>query len=97
VYTERLAPGDRLLLYTDGIIEGQAPDGRSFGMQRLTDFFLWRGDGRTPAPETLRQLNRAITGFQDGRLSDDATIVMVEWRPAQLERELIPQARDGEA
>lgn len=97
VYTERLAPGDRLLLYTDGIIEGQAPDGRSFGMQRLTDFFLWNGNGRTPAPETLRQLNRAITDFQHGRLSDDATIVMVEWRPAQLERELIPQARDGEA
>ena len=97
VYTERLAPGDRLLLYTDGIVEGQAPDGRSFGMQRLTDFFLWGGDDRTPAPETLRQLNRAITSFQHGRLSDDATIVMVEWRPAQLERELIPQARDGEA
>ncbi len=97
VYTERLAPGDRLLLYTDGIIEGQAPDGRSFGMQRLTDFFLWDGNGRTPAPETLRQLNRAISDFQQGRLSDDATIVMVEWRPAQLERELTPQARDGEA
>ena len=97
VYTERLAPGDRLLLYTDGIIEGQAPDGRSFGMQRLTDFFLWDGNGRRPAPETLRQLNRAITDFQHGRLSDDATIVMVEWRPDQLERELIPQARDGEA
>ena len=97
VYTERLAPGDRLLLYTDGIIEGQAPDGRSFGMQRLTDFFLWDGNGRMPAPETLRQLNRAITDFQHGRLSDDATIVMVEWQPDQLERELIPQARDGEA
>src|SRR5450631_585842 len=97
VYTERLAPGDRLLLYTDGIIEGQAPDGRSFGMQRLTDFFLWDGNGRTPAPETLRQLNRAIADFQHGWLSDDATIVMVEWRPARLERELIPQARDGEA
>ncbi len=97
VYTERLAPGDRLLLYTDGIIEGQAPDRRSFGLQRLTDFFLRDGNGRIPAPETLRQLNRAIADFQHGRLSDDATIVMVEWRPAQLERELIPQARDGEA
>ncbi len=97
VYTEQLAPGDRLLLYTDGIVEGQAPDGRSFGMQRLTEFFVRDGEARTPAPETLRQLNRAITGFQHGRLSDDATIVMVEWRPAQLERELIPQARDHQA
>ncbi len=66
-------------------------------MQRLTEFFVRDGEARTPAPETLRQLNRAITGFQHGRLSDDATIVMVEWRPAQLERELIPQARDHQA
>lgn len=96
VYTEQLSPRDRLLLYTDGIIEGRA-DGESFGLQRLTEFFTGPGETRTPAPETLRRLNRAITGYQQGRLSDDATIVMVEWRPDQLERELSPQARDGEA
>ncbi len=90
VYTERLEPGDRLLLYTDGIIEGRAADDRPFGVQRLTDFFVRRGDAQLPAPETLRQLNRAIVDYQCGRLSDDATVVMVEWMPDSPGDQLTP-------
>ncbi len=34
----RLEPGDRLLLYTDGITEARSPAGEFFGEQRLADF-----------------------------------------------------------
>jgi hypothetical protein len=33
------------------------------------------------ASETLRRLNRAIVDFQDDHLSDDATTVLLEWKP----------------
>jgi hypothetical protein len=90
VQTEQLEPGDRVLLYTDGVTEGRAADGTPFGEQRLSDFIIRHSDSRTPAPETLRRLNRAITDFQHSRLADDATIVMVEWMPDHPERQLTP-------
>jgi hypothetical protein len=90
VHTERLEPRDRLLLYTDGVTEGRAPDGTAFGEQRLSDFVIRHSNDGTPAPEALRRLNRAITEYQHGRLSDDATIVMLEWMPDHPERQLTP-------
>ncbi|MEV5707872.1 PP2C family protein-serine/threonine phosphatase [Actinoallomurus sp. NPDC052274] len=84
VYTEQLQPQDRLLLYTDGVVEARAADGSQFGVRRLSDFVIRHSAAGLPAPETLRRLNRAIIDFQHGRLADDATTVLVEWRPGNL-------------
>lgn len=81
VYTERLEPRDRILLYTDGITEGRAADGSQFGVERLSDFVIRHSQAGTPAPETIRRLHHAISDYQHGRLVDDATIVMIEWMP----------------
>ena len=81
VCTERLEPGDRMLLYTDGVTEGRAADGSRFGVDRLSDFVIRHSHSGTPAPEMLRRLNWTITEFQHGQLSDDATIVLIEWMP----------------
>ena len=80
VYTEHLEPRDRILLYTDGVVEGRAR-GSQFGLERLTDFIIRHSASGTPAPETLRRLNHAILDHQHGRLSDDATTVLIEWMP----------------
>jgi len=88
-YTERLQPGDRLLLYTDGITDGRSADGTTFGVERLSDFVIRHSNAGTSAHETLRRLNHAIVEYQNDRLTDDATIVLVEWMPARPERLLI--------
>jgi serine phosphatase RsbU (regulator of sigma subunit) len=90
VCAEKLEPGDRLLLYTDGVTEGRAPDGTPFGLRRLADFIVRHSSTSLPAPETMRRLNHAILSYQHGRLLDDATAVLIEWQPDQPGRHLTP-------
>jgi len=90
LHTERLEPRDRVLLYTDGVTEGRAADGTPFGLQRLADFIIRHNSALLPAPETMRRLNHAIVDYQQGRLRDDATAVLVEWQPDQPGTTLLP-------
>lgn len=90
ICTEKLEPGDRVLLYTDGVTEGRAADGMPFGVERLADFIIRQSAAGLPAPETMRRLKRAILEYQHGRLRDDATIVLVEWQPGRPGRSLTP-------
>jgi hypothetical protein len=88
--TERLEPRDRVLLYTDGVTEGRAADGTPFGLERLADFIVRHSSADLPAPETMRRLNHAILDYQHGRLRDDATAILIEWRPEDPGRNLAP-------
>lgn len=83
---ERLQPGDRSLLYTDGVIQARDPDGECFGTERLVEFTTRECAAGLPAAETLRRLNHTILAPQHGTLQDDATTVMVEWLTDQPER-----------
>lgn len=79
VGVEQLEPGDRLLLYSDGITEARDTAGGFFGQQRLLEFAEHAAAAELSAPETLRRLGAAVLRHQDGRLQDDATLLMVEW------------------
>lgn len=81
--SERLQPGDRLLLYTDGVIEARDRHGTFFGTDRLVELTARQAAAGRPAAETLRRLNHAILDHQEGVLQDDASAVLVEWRTAQ--------------
>jgi serine phosphatase RsbU (regulator of sigma subunit) len=86
---EQLAQGDQLLLYTDGVTDGQAADGTPFGLVRLADI-IRRSAAHMPAPELMRRLNHAILDYQHGQMRDDATAVLIEWQPADPSRSLMP-------
>jgi serine phosphatase RsbU (regulator of sigma subunit) len=79
VFEEQLEPGDRLLLYTDGMTEARDADGELFGVERLVDI-ITRIAGDDPPPETLRRLMHAVQEHCDLPMRDDATVVTIEWR-----------------
>jgi serine phosphatase RsbU (regulator of sigma subunit) len=79
VVREHLEPGDRLLLYSDGVTEARDHQGRFFGERRLVELTEHAAAGQLSAPETLRRLAAAVLEHQDGQLQDDATLLLVDW------------------
>jgi hypothetical protein len=86
VAEETLEPGDRLLLYTDGVIEARDNAGEQFGTDRLVDLAERSEVAELPAPETLRRLAHSVMEHQGGLPTDDATILLVEWSEKAAER-----------
>ena len=80
VGSEQLEPGDLVLVFTDGVVEARSPDGEFFGVERLTDLVLRHLAGGLPPAETMRRAVRELLDHQQGQLSDDATLLLVEWR-----------------
>ncbi|MFF0750720.1 PP2C family protein-serine/threonine phosphatase [Streptomyces sp. NPDC004267] len=76
-----LQPGDRLLLFTDGVTDARSSAGELFGEQRLTDAVVRSLAAGLPAPEALRRLIKQILVHQDHHLHDDATVLLAEWHP----------------
>lgn len=72
------APGDRLLLITDGMVEASSQDGDAFGEERLIE--LLQATGRERPSEVVRKLTRAVVEHRATTLDDDATAVCVDYR-----------------
>lgn len=80
VTSTQLEPDDRLVLFSDGIIEARSDTGEFFGEDRLVEQLARALDTGLPAPEAARRLIHSVAGHQGGELRDDATILLVEWR-----------------
>jgi sigma-B regulation protein RsbU (phosphoserine phosphatase) len=73
-----LRPGDRLVLYTDGITEARNPDGDEFGQERLTSALVRHR--HLEAGPLHAALMDEVRGFAIGGFDDDATLVVAAVR-----------------
>lgn len=71
-----LRPGDRLTLFSDGIIEAQPDGGEMFGLEALGTLL---DDSRNlPPREAARLVTQTVRDHRAAHLEDDATIVIVD-------------------
>ncbi len=74
--TIAIAPGDVLLLYSDGVLDTVGAEDR-FGPDRLTGALA----GAAGAEAAIRRLDAALAEFQVGRQADDTAVLGVERLP----------------
>jgi serine phosphatase RsbU (regulator of sigma subunit) len=70
----KLAPGDILVLYTDGITEARSAEGEEFGESRLLDTL--RCHCQLPVGPLLQAVVGAVQQFTSGEQQDDITLVV---------------------
>ena len=74
---ELLAPGDLLVLFTDGVVETEGPNGEEFGADRLSDVVQAARD--QPCAHLIEEVVRATAAFGGSReYADDFTVVALK-------------------
>lgn len=74
----QLQPSERMLLYTDGIPEVEAPDGTAMGMRRFAQ--LYERTGAQALPDAAATIVLHADQIQAGQLqADDWTFALIQW------------------
>ncbi|MHB1777181.1 MAG: PP2C family protein-serine/threonine phosphatase [Acidimicrobiales bacterium] len=74
-----LAPGDRVILASDGIAEATDPSGAAFGTSRLAELTVATA-GDQPV-DVVRRVIADVVRHRSTNLADDATVVCLDWMP----------------
>ena len=71
----QLAPGDRVILFTDGVTEANNPEGEEFGEARLLS--LLEQNRASSAGELQKTILNAASAFSGGHWHDDVTLLVL--------------------
>lgn len=82
VTQRELLRGDRVLFFTDGLVEEHSRGGSEFGEARMHKLIERVEADGVPVQEALRRLSGVLMSERGGATTDDATLLMVEWRGA---------------
>ena len=75
-----LAPGDLIVLYTDGVTEAANPAGEEYGLSRLVE--LSRAHAKDGVPALAAALQADLDAFASGvPFGDDRTFVLLRRLP----------------
>ena len=78
-----LGPGDRLFIYSDGLVEAEDQDGEQFSETRLRN--LVRDTAAAPSPVLLGRLDDALRNWRGSEtLDDDLSVLMLERLPERI-------------
>src|SRR5919112_1036562 len=69
------APGDALILYTDGVVEARSPDGLFFGEERLKA--ILHSSVALDASTIAGRIEEAVLNFQEQALRDDVAVMVL--------------------
>jgi PAS domain S-box-containing protein len=75
----RLAPGDALVFFTDGVVEARSPDGAFFGEERLMS--LLRCCTGLDASSIAGRIESAVLDFQENDSRDDIAVLVLRAPP----------------
>ena len=85
-----IAPGDTLLLYTDGVTEAEMGDHTQFGSDRLIKL-LSEGDAEDPSALIQRVVDSVGAQSTDFHAGDDVTVLAVCFSPPTVEAQRIEE------
>lgn len=75
--TTKLKSGDRIFLYTDGLVEHKNPEGEQFGLERVLD--LIKAHKYDSLKTTVQSIADNLKNFmKDAQVRDDVSILAVE-------------------
>ncbi|MGP3999574.1 PP2C family protein-serine/threonine phosphatase [Streptomyces sp. 8N706] len=80
-----LQRGDRVLCFTDGLIEEREAGGEQFGEEQLIDWVNRIERTQEGVRAVVRSLSHALKEERGGRTSDDATLFLIEWRGGEAD------------
>lgn len=80
ISTTQLQQGDRVMFYSDGLVEEHQRGGEQFGEQRMIDVLENVSTVIDDVQEMARVLSHNLMRERGGTTSDDATLFLVEWR-----------------